>query len=66
MSKIQDLINLLKDIEDLKASMTLDEYKQTFFMLGSQTRLNLTSEDIERAIKRLMEAELLNDATHRN
>ena len=66
MSKIQDLINLLKDIGDLKASMTLDEYKQTFFMLGSQTRLNLTSEDIERAIKRLMETELLNDATHRN
>ena len=66
MSKINKLIGLLQDIEELKASMTLDEYKQTFFMLGSQTRLNLTSEDIERAIKRLMEAELLNDATHRN
>ena len=66
MSKINKLIGLLQDIEELKASMTLDEYKQTFFMLGSQTRLNLTSEDIERAIKRLMETELLNDATHRN
>ena len=66
MSKIQDLINLLKDIENLKASMTMEEYKQTFFMLGSQSRLNLTSEDIERAIKRLMETELRNNETHRN
>ena len=66
MSKINKLIGLLQDIEELKASMTLDEYKQTFFMLGSQTRLNLTSEDIERAIKRLMETELRNNETHRN
>ena len=66
MSKINKLIGLLQDIEELKASMTLDEYKQTFFMLGSQSRLNLTSEDIERAIKRLMETELRNNETHRN
>ena len=66
MSKINKLIGLLQDIEDLKESMTLDEYKQTFFMLGSQTRLNLTSEDIDRAIKRLMEVELMENESHRN
>ena len=66
MSKINKLIGLLQDIEELKVSMTLDEYKQTFFMLGSQTRLNLTSEDIERAIKRLMETELMENESHRN
>lgn len=66
MSKTRDLINLLQDIESLKASMTLDEYKRTFFMLGSQTRLNLTSEDIEKAIDRLEKAERMEDETHRN
>ena len=66
MSKINKLIGLLQDIEDLKENMTLDEYKQTFFMLGSQTRLNLTSEDIDRAIKRLIEAELMENESHRN
>lgn len=66
MSKTRGLINLLKDIEDLKASMTMDEYKRTFFMLGSQTRLNLTSEDIEKAIDRLEKAERMEDETYRN
>lgn len=66
MSKTRELINLLKDIEDLKASMTMDEYKRTFFMLGSQTRLNLTSEDIGKAIDRLEKAERMENETHRN